>query len=194
MTPIRLLWMLALAVPLAAQQPDSAARHGMHRGMDGGMGAQGMMGMMGHMGQMMNPMMTRIMVFSPSHLLMHRDVLNLTDQQAARLTVLRDAAKSVEDAAKSDMEMHGRELATVFTSPSPDTTQLRAHFQVMQAAMAKAHWVALSTAAQARAVLTETQRARADGFADALEHMGPMMEHGMHDMDHDKHDGEPGHH
>jgi hypothetical protein len=91
------------------------------------------------------------------------------------------------------METHGHALATVFSTPAPDTTQLRAHFREMLAAMAKAHWAALSSAAQARAILTDTQRARADGWADAMEHMGPMMEHGGHDMEHGEHDHDKDH-
>jgi hypothetical protein len=200
MTPIRMLCILAVAVPLAAQQPDSAAHHGMHMGRGMGMEKGGMEmrgggreGMMGPMGHMSDPMMTRIMVFSPNHLLMHRAVLALTDQQVAKLTALRDGAKAAGDAAHADMETHGHALATVFSTPAPDTAQLKAHFHEMQAAMAKAHWTALSAAAQARAVLTDTQRARADGWADAMEHMGPMMEHGGHDMEHDRHDHDGDH-
>jgi Spy/CpxP family protein refolding chaperone len=186
MSPIRLLWILALAAPLAAQQPDSAARPWMHK--DGGMGMEGMMG---HGDHMMNPMMMRVTVFSPAHLLMHRDVLTLTDQQVTKLTALRDAAKTAEGAARDDAEKHGREMETAFASPSPDTTALKTHFQAMHAAMGKAHWTMLTAAAQARAVLTDTQRARAEGWADAMSRMGSMMGHGMHDG---MHDGDSMHH
>lgn len=186
-TPIRALIALALAVPLAAQQPDSAGRRGMHMGggmgMEGMMGQMGQMGPMGGMGAMMNPMMMRVMAFSPGHLLMRREALGLTDQQAAKLTALRDGAKGAVDAAHADMEKHGRELGAVFATPNPDTTQLKAHFQAMQAAMAKAHWATLTAAAQARAVLTDTQRARADGWADVMGHMAPTMHLEMHDGD-----------
>jgi len=174
------------ATSLAAQQRDTAPprvppsmRHdGMGMG-GGGMGmGMGMEGMMGHMGEMMQPMI-RVMVSSPAHLIMHREPLSLSDQQVQKLTALRNASQSAEQAARDDADKHANELADVLAKPSPDTNQLKAHFNAMQAAMAKGHWAALSAAAQARAVLTETQRARVDGWADAMEQMMPMGR-GMH--------------
>ena len=176
MTPM--LFALALAVPLAAQQPDTA-RHAPH-GM-GAIGVEGRMGggMMGHMregmGPMMGPMM-RTMAFSPEHLLMHKDALHLTDQQVARLTALGDATKTSHDAAMGAMRTHGELMATVMAAAAPDTAQLKGHFQALEAAMGQAHWAMISAAAQARALLTDVQRARVDGWADVMEHMdGPGM-------------------
>jgi Spy/CpxP family protein refolding chaperone len=154
------------------------------------------------MEQMMGPM-TRVMAFSPAHLLMHKEVLNLTDPQVAKLTALRDAMKPAHDAAMADLQTHSRAMMTVMTGASPDTTQLKLHFQAMQAAMVKGHWAMLSAAAQARGLLTDTQRARADGWADAMEHMMPMMDRGMPRMPggpgmmrehHDSEHHEPEHH
>lgn len=189
MNPIRIALALAvIAAPLAAQQPDTSKRPGMRMDMGGGMGmmggGMGMGGMMGHMGQMMGPMM-RVMVFSPGHLLAHREVLGLTDQQVSKLTALRDATQSAEQAARADADTHGRALAGVLSSANPDTAQLKAHFQEMHAAIGKAHWAALSAAARARVILTDVQRARADGWADAMGQMMQMGGHGMmggHDM------------
>jgi Spy/CpxP family protein refolding chaperone len=163
------LFALALAVPLAAQQPDTAkhAPHGGAIGMEGMMGG----GMMGHMREGMGPMM-RTMAFSPEHLLMHKDALHLTDQQVARLTALRDATKVSHDAATAAMRTHGELMATVMSATAPDTAQLKGHFQAMAAAMGQAHWAMISAAAQARALLTDVQRARVDGWADVMEHMG----------------------
>src|SRR5712691_1298066 len=130
----------AVAVPLAAQQP---------------MGTPGPMEpVMGHMMQMMGPM-ARVMAFTPAHVLMHKDVLHLTDPQVARLTALRDAAKTAEEAATSEIQTHSQALMTAMAAAAPDTTQLRVHFQAMQAAMAKAHWAMLAAAAQVRALLTD---------------------------------------
>ncbi|HUK22736.1 MAG TPA: Spy/CpxP family protein refolding chaperone [Gemmatimonadales bacterium] len=184
MKPIRIvtagLAAVALTTSLYAQQRDTSPprvppsmRHdGM--GMGGGMGmGMGMEGMMGHMGEMMQPMM-RVMVSSPAHLIMHREPLDLTDQQVQKLTALRNASQTAEQAARDDADKHAKELADVLAKPNPDTNQLKMHFNAMQAAMAKGHWAALSAAAQARAILTETQRARVDGWADAMEQMMPM--------------------
>ena len=48
-------------------------------------------------------------------------------------------------------------------------TALRDAAQAAHAAMGQAHWAMLSAAAQARAVLTETQRGGAQGWADSMQ-------------------------
>jgi Spy/CpxP family protein refolding chaperone len=168
----RLALALAVAAPLAAQQPDSAKGWPMRRGE--GMEGPGMMGHMMEMSDLTGPM-TRGMVYSPAHLLAHRDALHLTDAQVAKLTTLRDAAQASHDAAMAEMRTHGKALATALAAPAPDTAQMKPHFQAEGAAMMQAHWAMLSAAAQARAVLTDTQRARVEGWADAMEQMMPMM-------------------
>ena len=174
MKTMRMLLALAVAAPLAAQQPDSAKRPAMpagpgmmrHEGMHPGM-MQGMMGMMG-------PMM-RSMAFAPAHLLQRKDALDLTPQQITRLTALSDGMKTAHDAAHAEMQAHMNEMANVMKAGAPDTNQLKQHFQAMQAAMGRAHWAMLSAAAQARGVLTDLQRGRVEGWADAMQmHMGQM--------------------
>src|SRR3989442_3173320 len=131
---------LMICVPVAAQQPDTAKKgppamgHGMAPGamLGGGMGMEGMMGgMMGHMMQMMGPM-TRTMASSPAHLLMHKDVLRLTDQQVAKLTALRDAAQAGHDAAMSALRTHGEAMTTAMSAGAPDTAHLKAHLPAAQ--------------------------------------------------------------
>ncbi len=156
------LVLLALAAaPLAAQQP------GMMMGHD-----QQMMAHMRQMEQMMAPMM-RAMAFTPDHLLARKDSLNLTPQQITRLTALRDAAKTAHDAAAAAGKMHMDAMAQAMNAASPDTAAVKAHFQEAHAGMGKAMWAMLAAAAQARAVLTDEQRARVDRWA------GMMMEHRM---------------
>jgi LTXXQ motif family protein len=195
MKSVRLLLALAVAAPLAAQQPDSAKRpmpmgpRMEHRTMRmEGMGGMG--GMEEHMG-MMGPMMMRGMLFSPGHLLERKDVLELTPQQVTRLTALRDASKTAHDAAETDMQTHMEAMSTVMKAANPDTTQLKQHFQAMQAAAGKAHWAMLSAVAQARGVLTEAQRNRVEGWADAMQmHMDQMkqqMQPGQPEHEHQPH-------
>ncbi len=178
MKSMRMLLALAVAVPLAAQQPDSAKRAmPMGPGMmqrSGGMEMHGMGPMMGQMMEMMGPMM-RTMAFAPDHLLARKDALNLTPQQVTRLTALRDAAKTAHDAAHSDMETHMGAMAQTMKANAPDTAALKQHFQEAQAAMGRAHWAMLSAAAQARGVLTDAQRGRVDGWADMMEMQGEHM-------------------
>jgi LTXXQ motif family protein len=163
---------LALAAPLAAQQPDTARWHpGMPMGH--GMMGPGMM-MERHEGPMMGVAL-RVMVFTPAHLLLRKDELKLTDAQVAKLTALRDHAKTARDAAMADIATHRKALTSLLETAAPDTTQLKPHFLAIEAAMTKDHWATLAAATQARGLLTDVQRARVDGWADAMEQLGPMM-------------------
>jgi len=181
-----MLMAAAAAAPLAAQQPDTTKRAPMPMG--GGMMGKGMMGgteMMEHMREMGGMgEMQRGMMSTPAHLLMHKEVLGLTEPQVAKLTALSDAAKAAHDAGAAEARTHGRLLASLMASGAPDTTQLKTHFQAVLAATARAQWAMVTAAAQARAVLTDVQRARVDGWGDAMEfmmHMGgehPGAEHG----------------
>ena len=185
MKVIRTLLALAVAAPLAAQQPDSAKKPALPMGhqmgpgmMQGRMEMQGMMGpMMGHMSQMMQMMgpMMRGMGYSPEHLLMKKDQLQLTAQQVTRLTALRDAGKTAHDAAQADAKTHMDALHQVLQANAPDTTALRQHFQAAHSAMGTAHLAMLRATAQAKAVLNDAQRGRVEGWMDAMEQMGPMM-------------------
>jgi Spy/CpxP family protein refolding chaperone len=180
MKRLSLLVALAVAAPLAAQQPDSAKvpamGHGMMQGRMQGEMRGDMQGRMGNM-PMMGPMM-RGMAFSPASLLMHKDVLKLTDQQVTKLTALRDAAKTARDAAMSEMHTHMQEMTPLMGAAAPDTAKIKPHFQAALAAMANAHWAMLVASTQARALLTDLQRARVEGWADAMQHRG-MMQDGM---------------
>jgi Spy/CpxP family protein refolding chaperone len=180
-----MLMAAAATGPLVAQQPDTTMRAPMRMGEGGGMmGGMDMMDHMREMGGMSGPLL-RGMLLTPANLLMHKEVLGLTEEQVAKLTALRDAAKTSHDAAASDARTHGHELATLMGTTAPDTAQLKTHFEAMQAATTRAEWAMIVAAAQARAVLTETQRARVDGWGDAMDFMMRMQgepEHG----------GEPG--
>ena len=45
---------------------------------------------------------------------------------------------------------------------------MKTHFQAAHAAMGKAHWLALASGVQARAVLTDPQRAKLRAWADSM--------------------------
>ncbi len=157
---MRTLLALAVAAPLAAQQPDSAKRPmGRH---------------MGHMSHMEGPMM-RGMGYNPEHLLMKKDQLQLTAQQITRLTALRDASKTAHDAAQADAKTHMDAVHQALQANAPDTTALRQHFQAAHSAMGNAHFAMLRATAQAKAVLNDAQRGRVEGWMDAMQHMGPRM-------------------
>jgi hypothetical protein len=132
-----------------------------------------MMPHMSGMGHMMGPMM-RAMAFAPAHLLERREALNLTEQQAARLTTLRDEAARAHDTAAAEARRHMEALETALQGNTVDTTALRRHFQAAHTAMGTAHWAVLRASAQARGVLNEAQRARVEGWIDAMQTHGPM--------------------
>jgi len=182
-----LVALLMAAAPLAAQQPqpkrDSGPPpHPMMPGMPG-MHGQGMSGWMQQMhgGMPMEEMggMMRMMAFAPGHLLMHKDSLGLTADQVKRLTALRDSAQARQAAAMADAKPHFQALEEQSGTATPDTAALRKHFEAAHAAMGRAHWVMVTAAVQAQAVLTDAQRAKMKTWADSMtswmEHRRGMM-------------------
>ena len=160
-----LLTLVALgAGPLTAQQPTPPAGH--------------MMGDAMGMQQMMAPMMA-VMAYTPQHLLAHKDALALTSDQVARLTQLRDATKTAQEAAVAEAANHLRELRAAADAPTPDTAAWKIHFQAAHAAMGKAHWVALASAAQAKTVLTDAQRSKIKTWADSMQTWTQQHRHMM---------------
>ncbi|HYL21301.1 MAG TPA: hypothetical protein VEU74_06055 [Gemmatimonadales bacterium] len=159
---------LVVACPLAAQQPGKA--DSMRRPMMGAGPMAGMQRMMDNpMMQEMGPAMMKVMPYMPEHLLAHKDVLALTADQVTRLTALRDGAKTVRDAAVAEAAQHLKELAQAEDAAQPDTSVLKTHFGAAHAAMGKAHWAMLVSAAQARAVLTDAQRTMVRARADSMQ-------------------------
>lgn len=155
MNRLSVLWLAALAAaPLAAQQPMPP----MHPMMDDPMAMQEMMG----------PMM-QVMLYTPQHLLARKDALGLTPDQVSRLTALRAATQTGQDAAMSEGKTHLQELEQAANAAAPDTGAMKTHFQAAQAAMGKAHWLALASAVQGRAVLTDAQRAKLKAWADSMQ-------------------------
>ncbi len=176
--------MLALALlaaaPLAAQQPMRMQRDSMRSHMPRHMGGRGMMKHGMGMGMMPS---------APGNLLRHRAVLGLTVQQVTRLAALHDAATTAHDAAAAQARRHHKALAGVLKTSTPDTAAAGRHFQAAHAAMGEAHWAQLRAAGLARAVLTDVQRARVDGWADAM-----RMGHGEGPHGHPGGDTNPGPH
>jgi len=172
---------LVLAGSLAAQQdstrppghahgqctgancPAPGAGGGMGMGMGQGMGqmqGQGM-GMMG-----MGGPMARTMAFAPSRLLEHKDVLVLSDRQVQQLTALRDATQKSHDEQHALAEKYMEEMTKL--AGSTDTAAVHRAFVGHHEAMGSAHWMMVSSAIQAKSLLTDVQRARVDGWVDGM--------------------------
>lgn len=162
--------LLLVSAPLAGQQPHSDS--GPHRMMGPGMHAMmgpGMHEMMMPMAEEMMGAAMRVMVFAPDHLLARKDSLGLSPQQVVRLTALRDAAQAAHGSAMTDAQHHLQALEQEISATPLDTAALKVHFQAAHAAMGQAHWAMLSAAAQAKAILTEAQRAKAQAWADSMQ-------------------------
>lgn len=168
-----------LGSSLAGQQPwrDSGPPYHMMPGMSGMM--PGMPGMMMSMGPEMVGAM-RVLIFAPEHLLARKDSLGLSTQQVTRLTALRDAAQARHAAALADAKPHLQAIEQGAAAATLDTAALKTHFEAAHAAMGGAHWAMLSAAAQARAVLTDAQRAKAKAWADSMMTWMERRHGGMH--------------
>ena len=147
-----LVVLLACAAPLAAQQPGNVSPM-----------------MQGPMMREMGPGMMKLMLFTPRHLLARKDALGLSPDQVSRLTALRDATQTAGEAAEADAKSHMQALEQVADSPKPDTSAIKLHFQAALGAMGKAHWAMLVSAVQARAVLSDAQRAGMQAWADSMQ-------------------------
>ena len=164
---------LALAAPLAAQQPSRADT--LHHPMMGGAMSEMTEPELPGMGSMM-----KLMVYAPQHLLSQKAALGLTADQVSRLTALRDAAQRARDAARTEAETHVKELAEVATAVQPDPVALKTHFQAGYNAMGTAHWAMLTSAVQARTVLTDAQRTKMQAWADSMQAWGQQHRKMMH--------------
>ncbi|MGH7544948.1 MAG: hypothetical protein ACREKI_02055 [Gemmatimonadota bacterium] len=131
------------------------------------MGAMMMMhGMGAAQGEMMGPMM-RVGVFQPAHLLERKDVLGLSADQVKRLEPLQAASAKADEEAHAAVKTHHEQLAQAMAAARPNAQEARRHFEAAHAAMGRVHWAKMDAAIQAKAALTDVQRARAEGWADA---------------------------
>jgi hypothetical protein len=158
----RLLTTLALGAGLfarlGAQQPTPMMAVPMGHAMGDPMALQDVMG----------PMM-QVLLYMPEHLLARKDALGLTNDQVARLGTMRNAVQASQDAAMAQARGHVQAMLRAVAGPTPDTLALKTHFEAAHAAMGKAHWLALASAVQAKAVLTDAQRAKLETWADSLQ-------------------------
>jgi len=142
---------LVFAAPLAAQQHHGEKHHGgMAAGQSHAMCQEMMKG---------GGMLGGVMLFAPDQLLKQSDRLALTADQIARLTALRDAAaKAANEAHQPGMAAH-QNLDRALKETPRDTTAIRQFFMAHHMAMGNTHWIMANAALEARAVLTEAQRA-----------------------------------
>ncbi len=165
MKPFSLLLLLAVATPLAAQQPDSASlphrdsavsRHANrdHRGITHWV----------RRGHQDIPRVREI-PFNPARMLAHKEILGLSAEQVTQLTALEHDAKPGMTAAIRQIRTERAAIAAGVNADVPDTVELKRHYEALQAAVTKAHWARLSTSLKARTVLTDAQRNKVRGWA-----------------------------
>ena len=115
----------------------------------------------------MGPVGFGLGMFSATMLLERREALGLTADQVTRLSNLENELRQAREKAQTDAKPHREELEKLMQQATPDPIQLRTHAQALMAAMQGAALTALTTGAQAKAVLTPEQRGRVQGWADA---------------------------
>lgn len=113
-----------------------------------------------------------VAMFNPSHLLERREILGLTADQVTRISALENELKAAREKAETDAKPHREELEKALKSSSPDAAQVRTHAQAMMTAQQGAQLATLTTAVQAKAILTAEQRGRVQGWADGGPRMG----------------------
>ncbi len=168
---------LAVSAPAAAQEPAQPVpeRPRMQMGPRMQERMQERMGQRGRMrGEMMREMrghmaeMTRTHALQPARLLQRREALGLTEQQVTRLTELAERASAEREAAQEQHRTARRQLAEAMNATAPDQRAIETQFRAAHEAMGRVQWAHMKAALDARAVLTEVQRARVDGWTDAV--------------------------
>lgn len=150
---------LLAALPLDAQQPTQPMmRVPMGHSMGDPMALQDMMG----------PMM-QLLLYTPQHLLARKDALGLTPDQVARLTTLRGAAETGQEAATREAKSHVQAMQQATAGPAADTVALKTQFDAAHAAMGRAHWLSIAAAVQAKGVLNDAQRKKVTVWADSMQ-------------------------
>ena len=121
--------------------------------------------------------MGRMKAFSPHHLLMHGNALQLTEGQRESLVSIQRDAMTVHDAAKATHDERKTELLDLF-SGEVTGSEARELFGAAHAAGGEAHWSMINAAIESMALLDELQLARAHGWADMMAMMGRARNHG----------------
>jgi hypothetical protein len=159
---------LAAMTSLAAQESRPPVRD--HDGMMGMMMPERMHQQMDSMMQGMSAMMG-IHAYDPASLLDSRSDLALTKDQIAKLDGLTAEVKIAMDHARTEMGTRHARITEQFKLANPDPAKVKADGQEAMQDMAAACGVELSAAARAKAVLTETQRAKVDSWITGHEKM-----------------------
>ena len=128
------------------------------------------------------PLMMEMHVYSPAHLLDRRETLSLTDQQVQRFTQLQTEFQAAHERARQEAEEHVRQAQQAWVGG--DANGVATHVRAGMEAMQQAHLAMVTASTAVRAALTAEQRARVQGWTDA------MRMHGRHGgMDHRRHHG-----
>lgn len=134
-----------------------------------------MAGMHGMMAEAMGPMigdMMKLHAFSPKILLDHSTELGLSSSQVDRLSQIDSDATKAIDQARASHQSHLKEMVDALNAATPDPKTVKAHFDAAHEAAGAMHWAQINAALGARGVLTDVQRARVQGWTDAMQHHG----------------------
>ena len=155
--PILLSLLVVAPLGLSAQQASRARRPMMQRGVRQMQAPrQQMPQMAGRMGQEA--------IYNPARLLQRRQALELTDDQVSQLEELAQAIKQAHEQVQSDMQGRAEQLREAWGAEQIDPEAIREGATALMALQNSAHLVMLTSAAQAKALLTAEQRGRVTGW------------------------------
>lgn len=105
--------------------------------------------------------------FAPQHLLERRGLLELSDEQAQRLGALTQPVREAHEKAQATVQERREHLIEAWQADQPDPGLIRSHAQAIMQAHQAAQLAAIEAAARAKAVLSDEQRGRLQGWAGA---------------------------
>ena len=105
-------------------------------------------------------------VFGPQRLLNFRQRLELTDEQVKQLEALATADREAHDKAAADAKPHEEKLAELWKADTPDAAAIQGEMRALMQARQTAALTAAAGTAKAKALLTDEQRGRVEGWIE----------------------------
>lgn len=118
-------------------------------------------------GRQMHPGLPGLGRLGPAALVRFRQQLELTDEQVSRLEALEQPLREAHEQARQTIQEHQRQLREAWQADEPDGAAIRSHMQAIMQAEQQAQLAAVDAALGARAVLTDEQRGRLQGWIGA---------------------------
>jgi len=157
------------------RRPRQMRLHAPGTGLEGGPAMRQRQGMRGGEARAM-------LSYNPQMLLARKDLLGLSEQQAAELEQLAENSRAAHDQALEDVQAKQAQLDEAFNAEQPDAAAVRRYAEELMQARQQAQLAMLDGAARAKGVLTAEQQAKLAGFMEGRRmgmRRGAMSQRGM---------------